>query len=76
MCKAVYVPSDNTVAANDAVVGNICTGGCICAVMPVITNEEQIMLTAEAMTLAFFGSIGICLNRKTRKGNPFRVLAS
>ncbi|MBR6735346.1 MAG: ABC transporter substrate-binding protein [Oscillospiraceae bacterium] len=24
-CKAVYVPSDNTVAANDAVVGTICT---------------------------------------------------
>ena len=24
-CKAVYVPSDNTVAANDAIVGTICT---------------------------------------------------
>ncbi|NMA94274.1 MAG: ABC transporter substrate-binding protein, partial [Clostridiales bacterium] len=24
-CKAVYIPSDNTVAANDAIVGNICT---------------------------------------------------
>jgi putative ABC transport system substrate-binding protein len=24
-CKAVYIPSDNTVAANDAVVGTICT---------------------------------------------------
>ena len=39
-CKAVYVPSDNTVAANDAIVGTICTeqnvpvytsyGGTIC----------------------------------------------
>ena len=39
-CKAVYVPSDNTVAANDAIVGTICTeknvpvytsyGGAIC----------------------------------------------
>lgn len=39
-CKAVYVPSDNTVAANDAVVGTICTeknvpiytsyGGAVC----------------------------------------------
>lgn len=25
-CKAIYVPSDNTVAANDAIVGTICTG--------------------------------------------------
>ncbi len=24
-CKAAYIPSDNTVAANDAIVGNICT---------------------------------------------------
>lgn len=24
-CKAVYIPSDNTVAANDAIVGTICT---------------------------------------------------
>ncbi len=24
-CKAVYIPSDNTVAANDTIVGNICT---------------------------------------------------
>ena len=39
-CKAVYVPSDNTVAANDAIVGTICTeknvpiytsyGGAVC----------------------------------------------
>ena len=39
-CKAVYVPSDNTVAANDSIVGTICTeqkvpvytsyGGAIC----------------------------------------------
>lgn len=39
-CKAVYIPSDNTVAANDAIVGTICTeqnvpvytsyGGTIC----------------------------------------------
>ena len=39
-CKAVYIPSDNTVAANDAIVGTICTeqnvpvytsyGGAIC----------------------------------------------
>ena len=39
-CKAVYVPSDNTVAANDAIVGAICTeknvpiytsyGGAVC----------------------------------------------
>lgn len=39
-CKAVYIPSDNTVAANDAIVGMICTeknipvytsyGGAIC----------------------------------------------
>jgi len=39
-CKAVYVPSDNTVAANDAIVGMICTeknvpiytsyGGAVC----------------------------------------------
>ena len=39
-CKAVYIPSDNTVAANDAIVGTICTemnvpvytsyGGSIC----------------------------------------------
>ena len=25
-CKAVYVPSDNTVAANDSIVGTICSG--------------------------------------------------
>ncbi len=24
-CKAVYIPSDNTVAANDTIVGTICT---------------------------------------------------
>ena len=39
-CKAVYVPSDNTVASNDAIVGTICTeknvpiytsyGGAVC----------------------------------------------
>ena len=39
-CKAVYVPSDNTVAQNDSIVGNICTeknvpvftsyGGAVC----------------------------------------------
>jgi len=39
-CKAVYIPSDNTVAANDAIVGTICTeknvpiytsyGGAVC----------------------------------------------
>lgn len=33
-CKAIYVPSDNTVAQNDSIVGTICTG----AGIPVFTS--------------------------------------
>ena len=49
-CKAVYVPSDNTVAANDAIVGTICTeknvpvytsyGGTICSASLAISDYD------------------------------------
>ena len=56
-CKAVYIPSDNTVAANDAIVGTICTeqnvpvytsyGGAICYASLAIDYYELGYATGE-----------------------------
>ncbi|MBQ2829465.1 MAG: ABC transporter substrate-binding protein [Oscillospiraceae bacterium] len=56
-CKAVYVPSDNTVASNDAIVGTICTeqnvpvytsyGGTICYASLAIDYYELGVKTGE-----------------------------
>ena len=47
-CEVIYVPTDNTVASNAALIDNICRP----AGIPVITGEEGICATAGVATLS------------------------
>ena len=65
-CKAIYVPSDNTVAQNDSVVGTICTennvpvftsyGGGICYASLAIDYYELGQLTGEMAAEILLGT--------------------
>ena len=64
-CKAVYVPSDNTVAANDTIVGTICTdkkvpiytsyGGAVCYASLAIDYYELGVLTGKMAAQILLG---------------------
>ncbi len=69
VCKAVYIPSDNTVAQNDTIVGNICAdkkvpvytsyGGSICYASLAIDYYELGVETGKMAAQVLLGTAGV-----------------